>query len=90
MGYVPGIAATITALFLVRRLVRWVKSTSHVYPYPPGPNGLPIIGNVFDMPAEEEWETVRQWGEKYGKLYQSEYLENPHLKLMPFRRPRFC
>lgn len=33
---------------------------------PPGPKGLPLIGNVLDMPVERAWETFTKWGEKYG------------------------
>ena len=36
-------------------------------PLPPGPYGIPIVGNVFDMPKTKEWETFAQWGEQYGK-----------------------
>lgn len=34
---------------------------------PPGPKGLPFIGNALDMPGKDEWEAARKWGEKYGK-----------------------
>ena len=37
-------------------------------PYPPGPKGYPIIGNLFDMPSEKEWLTFAEWGAKYGEL----------------------
>jgi hypothetical protein len=33
---------------------------------PPGPTGLPLVGNIFDMPSSKEWLTFAQWGEKYG------------------------
>lgn len=34
---------------------------------PPGPKGLPLIGNVLDMPAEKGWLTFSQWGETWGQ-----------------------
>lgn len=35
-------------------------------PLPPGPKGLPIIGNLLDMPTEFEWKTYHEWCKKYG------------------------
>jgi len=34
---------------------------------PPGPKGLPILGNVLDVPAVRQWETFRDWGNQYGE-----------------------
>ncbi|KAH9973229.1 cytochrome P450 [Lactifluus volemus] len=36
------------------------------YPLPPGPKGLPIIGNLLDMPRSEEWLTFRKWSKEFG------------------------
>lgn len=36
-------------------------------PLPPGPKGLPIIGNVLDMPKSFEWVTFIEWSRKWGK-----------------------
>ena len=36
-------------------------------PLPPGPKGLPIIGNVFDMPKSYEWQTYIEWSKKWGE-----------------------
>ncbi|KAN0118658.1 Cytochrome P450 [Russula decolorans] len=33
-------------------------------PFPPGPKGLPILGNALDMPRENPWLTYWQWGKK--------------------------
>ncbi|RDB20518.1 hypothetical protein Hypma_012422 [Hypsizygus marmoreus] len=35
---------------------------------PPGPKGLPLIGNLLDMPSEKEWLTFAQWGEQWGDI----------------------
>lgn len=35
--------------------------------YPPGPRGLPLLGNLLDMPTEHEWLTFAKWGKKYGE-----------------------
>jgi hypothetical protein len=34
---------------------------------PPGPPGLPLVGNILDMPMEMEWLTFSRWGEQYGR-----------------------
>ncbi|KIJ66689.1 hypothetical protein HYDPIDRAFT_85510 [Hydnomerulius pinastri MD-312] len=35
---------------------------------PPGPSGLPILGNILDIPASEPWVAYKCLGEKYGDL----------------------
>ncbi|KAI0326110.1 cytochrome P450 [Cubamyces sp. BRFM 1775] len=35
---------------------------------PPGPPGLPLFGNVFDIPKEYAWVTYRDWAAKYGDV----------------------
>lgn len=35
-------------------------------PYPPGPKGLPLLGNAFQMPVDRRWLVYRDWAKKYG------------------------
>ncbi|PPQ64455.1 hypothetical protein CVT24_008465 [Panaeolus cyanescens] len=50
------------ALFLVFSCALWIKKRR--LPLPPGPTGWPIIGNVFDMPPNSEWEAFQRWGKE--------------------------
>ncbi|KAJ7823788.1 hypothetical protein B0H14DRAFT_2201070, partial [Mycena olivaceomarginata] len=34
---------------------------------PSGPQRLPIVGNLFDMPRSNVWETFSKWNNMYGE-----------------------
>lgn len=36
--------------------------------YPPGPKGVPILGNLFDIPIEKHWDKFTEWGETFGDV----------------------
>ncbi|TFK80623.1 cytochrome P450 [Polyporus arcularius HHB13444] len=36
---------------------------------PPGPPGIPILGNIFDVPKNLPWLKFTLWKQKYGPMY---------------------
>ncbi|SJL03008.1 related to cytochrome P450 CYP2 subfamily [Armillaria ostoyae] len=44
------------------------RRTRNDAPLPPGPRGLPLIGNLIDMPSDKEWFTFARWGKEYGDI----------------------
>ncbi|KAJ7729931.1 cytochrome P450 [Mycena metata] len=58
----PGLAlASCVLYFTIRLFCTWRRK-----PLPPGPRGLPLIGNVFDVPKAREWLAFAEMGRKYG------------------------
>jgi len=37
-------------------------------PLPPGPKALPLLGNLLDIPAKEQWLKAAEWAEEYGDV----------------------
>lgn len=54
---------TLCAIVLLR-CVRVERRSA--LPLPPGPKGLPLIGNAFDIPLSRQWETFQRWAQAYG------------------------
>lgn len=50
-----GLGVAVLFLFLPRYLGRQGG------PYPPGPKGIPIVGNVLQIPKQQEWLGYKDW-----------------------------
>ncbi|KAN0084502.1 Cytochrome P450 [Tylopilus felleus] len=60
-----------TLIYLGRRYLRNTRSTG---PLPPGPPGLPWVGNVIGIDTNAPWLTYRDWAKAYGDLVHSRLL----------------
>ena len=43
----------------------WFTRRRHKLPLPPGPKRVPIFGNAFDIPDNEERVTYNDWSRQY-------------------------
>ncbi|PYI15128.1 cytochrome P450 [Aspergillus violaceofuscus CBS 115571] len=57
---------TILLLLSYYHLTPTVKKSQ--LPLPPGPKGLPIIGNLHQAPRQKAWEVYKQWSDRYGPI----------------------
>ena len=63
--------AILTFLITCRYIAQFVEKrvSSQRDRFPPGPKGLPIVGNAFDMPALSDWPWLKyhEWSKVYGR-----------------------
>ncbi|KAJ2919015.1 hypothetical protein MD484_g1443, partial [Candolleomyces efflorescens] len=50
-------------------------------PLPPGPRGLPILGNLFQLPQAEQWKVYQEWSKQHGDMVYLEAMGQPILIL---------
>ncbi|KAK0231788.1 cytochrome P450 [Armillaria nabsnona] len=67
-SFIPLLAFIIAFVCLTPAVWFLVYRPRRNAPFPPGPRGLPLAGNLLDMPSEKEWLTFAKWGEIYGDI----------------------
>lgn len=53
-----------TTALVVLFIYFWGRNSK--LPYPPGPKGLPLIGNIHDVPTSYEWLVYVKWSYEFG------------------------
>ncbi|KAH7928202.1 cytochrome P450 [Leucogyrophana mollusca] len=67
IAYPALCAGSALALFLL--ISTWLRPTiEDRVPLPPGPQPLPLVGNLFALDRARPWLTYTEWGKRYGEL----------------------
>ncbi|KAJ3520043.1 hypothetical protein NMY22_g12920 [Coprinellus aureogranulatus] len=62
------LAGTISAAWIVKAILSRRRRNPRRLPYPPGPKGWPIVGNMFQVPKNRPWEGYHALCQQYGDL----------------------
>jgi hypothetical protein len=62
-----SVSALLIAVFILNYLNKSFSRQQRP-PLPPGPKGLPLIGNALDLPKSEEWVMANEWMKQYGEF----------------------
>ncbi|KAK0213855.1 cytochrome P450 [Armillaria fumosa] len=67
-SFIPLLAISLTFIGLTSVVWFLFCRPRRNAPFPPGPRGLPLAGNLLDVPSGKEWLTFAKWGETYGNI----------------------
>ncbi|KAH6919271.1 cytochrome P450 98A3 [Coprinopsis sp. MPI-PUGE-AT-0042] len=75
LSWWPGVLTSIAVVLGVISISYYARRTFKALP--PGPKGLPLLGNVLQLPTQEPWRVYKEWEEKYGDVIYLEALGQP-------------
>jgi hypothetical protein len=71
----PNVLTSIVGLLAIISVSYYARRTFKALP--PGPKGLPLLGNVLQLPTQEPWRVYKEWEEKYGMFDRHSDVEVP-------------
>ncbi|TFK27945.1 cytochrome P450 [Coprinopsis marcescibilis] len=83
---VGGFGLVALAISVILLASRKSRRNPRRLPYPPGPRGYPIIGNLLDVPPKFAHKVYNEWSLKYGDMIYLNVLGKPILVLNSLSR----
>ena len=71
---------TLSTLFFVAVIVKFLTRRRHRLP--PGPSGLPFVGNIFQIDSSCPHGTMTKWSEVYGDIFRIKVRCSPNPTLL--------
>ncbi|UKZ75803.1 hypothetical protein TrVFT333_003497 [Trichoderma virens FT-333] len=74
--------AVALSAFIFRYALQYLFFDVHIPPgaqLPPSPRGIPILGNMLQVPQAHSWIKFKQWADQYGPLYSLSLAGNRHV-----------
>ena len=68
MTAITGALPLTLALVLLTGCVWYFGRRRNALPLPPGPKGLPVMGNVFHVPKKEPYTTYMGWAKQFSEF----------------------
>lgn len=62
-------SALVAVVTVIALAVAWRRWGSRHLPYPPGPKGYPIVGNLLDFPENPIWEGFAKMAQEHGERW---------------------
>jgi hypothetical protein len=56
----------IFSVYILKLIAQKRKQNPRRLPYPPGPKGYPIIGNLLELPLHKPWLVYQELSRRYG------------------------
>jgi hypothetical protein len=63
-----GTLVSLVVAFWIRHAIQYRRRNPEGLPLPPGPSGLPLVGNILNFPKREAWLMAAEWRRKYGEF----------------------
>ncbi|KAJ7885199.1 cytochrome P450 [Mycena olivaceomarginata] len=71
----------ILVLCLSFLVIGWARRTQKLRVHPPGPRGLPFLGNTLQIPRDRQWLKWAEWKAQYGDVIRVSILGTPTIIL---------
>ncbi|KAF6747126.1 cytochrome P450 98A3 [Ephemerocybe angulata] len=73
-------------VWAVKNIAENKKKNPRGLPLPPGPHGLPLLGNLFQLPQSEQWKAYQAMAKEYGDMVYLEAMGQPIIILGTLER----